>query len=436
MNSTAILAALPYHNKKQIIEHNQTTSDIIKGIMAKHDACRNDYLKISYLFAADTPVHTAKNVFTYLKRNSLYKPESEHLQKLMSPAAIVANADKGIDCKSYALFINGVLDAERYRTRKNYDLRYRFAGYNGAALGHVFAVLKYRDKTYFIDPVLDVFNDRSILPTSYKDKPIMSLVSINGITYPAYTDIGKTDYTFPVVNNAQVGSIFFEAKRLALSGQRNEILKKLDPFADAFIYGYIPSGAFAQNPNARDFFSIYKLPQAVLAKRNAIYPQFQALQKATGLREQEFWGALRALYNTRYGMSPEAFLSEKLGFTNPAINDKETVINGLNRVGAFQVQAALSTLSAIKQAAQAIFGDASKAVNFEAITPTPSDWLGWKNPQTGKDATALFESLAATSTGGGSGTGSGSGSGSSSGKSSKLALPLLLGVAALAFTLK
>lgn len=433
MNKAAILSALPFQNKKIMVEQSQTTADIIKGILEKDNQCKNDYLKISYLFAGSNPVETAKNVFNFLQQNSKYKIESEYNQTLRSPAAIVAMGKNGIDCKSYALFTNGILDAERTRTGKDYELFYRFAGYNGKDIGHVFAVLKYKGHEYWIDNVLPTFNNRSVIPSSFKDKKVMSLYSINGINeyslYPGYTTIGKGRKTWPVVPQSQMGNIFFEAKRLALAGQRNEILKKLDPFADAFIYGYIPTGAFAQNPNAKDFFALYNLPEAVRRKRDMIYPQFQKLQKATGLRETEFWPALRAIYNTRYGMSPEAFLSKKLGFVNPTIADKETVVNGV-KMGAFQVAAAMATLQTIKDAAKAIFGDAATAVDFAAIAPDINDWQGWRNPQTGKDATDLFKDLAATSSGGGdTGTGGGSGSGSG-GSGSKIVVPLLLAGAA------
>jgi len=82
-------------------------------------------------FAARSAEQIARNVFNYLKNNTYYVVESDSRQTLRSPSAILAlgaNPKVGLDCKSYALFIAGILAAfQRKGMRINWC--YRFASY-------------------------------------------------------------------------------------------------------------------------------------------------------------------------------------------------------------------------------------------------------------------------------------------------------------------
>jgi hypothetical protein len=100
---------------------------------------------------------------------------------LKSPASIVST--KG-DCKSFALFSCGILDAFRRNENPDLEVSYRFASYDpyNKTPEHVFCVVKEYGKEYWIDPVLDRFNQKKD-PYFYKDKKLntMALVGLSGI---------------------------------------------------------------------------------------------------------------------------------------------------------------------------------------------------------------------------------------------------------------
>ena len=106
------------------------------------------------------------------------------MQILRSPSAILASNIVGIDCKGYATFANGVMDAYRRNTGKNFDVYYRFASYDpfDSTPQHVFAVINENGVEYWIDPVLDQFDEKK-QPYYFKDKKIknMALVAMSGI---------------------------------------------------------------------------------------------------------------------------------------------------------------------------------------------------------------------------------------------------------------
>jgi hypothetical protein len=181
----------PFENKKTIIVDEQTTNDIIQGILKTHNFYKNEYDKIYKYFVGDSIEETCKNVYDFLKKYVPYYQEPEKKQTLRSPAAIVS---KAADCKSYALFSCGILDAYRRNENKNFEVIYRFAGYNNKGIEHVFCVIKNKNKIWFVDNVLPTFDNRNKLPTNYKDYKIenMALVSLAGINYKQnYTSFGK-----------------------------------------------------------------------------------------------------------------------------------------------------------------------------------------------------------------------------------------------------
>jgi hypothetical protein len=92
------------------------------------------------------------------------------------------------DCKSYALFANGVLDSLNRKGILQVPLAFRFAGYkdNTREPQHVFAVMyPGTKKEIWIDPVLPRFNEKR-QPSFYKDKKIkMALIALSGVGYTA-----------------------------------------------------------------------------------------------------------------------------------------------------------------------------------------------------------------------------------------------------------
>ena len=183
MTKNFILGKLtPFQNKQTVVTNSQGVNDIINGILSTHDLYKDEYDKISNYFYTGSDKGTAQKVWNYLKDNVVYNIESDRMQTLRSPAAILSMGS-GADCKSYALFANGILDSLRRKGLIKGDLVYRFAGYGDRKdLEHVFSVLKTNKGEIWIDPVLGTFNQKKE-PNYYTDKKInnMSLVAMAGI---------------------------------------------------------------------------------------------------------------------------------------------------------------------------------------------------------------------------------------------------------------
>jgi len=173
----------PYKGKQTIVTDNQTTNDIVSGLLSTHKQYATEYDKIYKYFLGDNVKETCKNIFNFLKLNVPYEIESGANQTLRSPAAILEHL-QGADCKSYALFTNGVLDAIRRNENKNFDLFFRFAGYGlKNNLEHVFSVVQTNKNEYWNDCVLSYFDSREKTPNFIFDKKIkpMALVKVSGI---------------------------------------------------------------------------------------------------------------------------------------------------------------------------------------------------------------------------------------------------------------
>ncbi len=174
----------PFTGKKDVITYNQDTKDIISGILHIHDKYRSEYDKIYKFFDGGSVDQTAYNVWEYLKDNFKYRIEPEDMQILRSPSAIIGSDSFGIDCKCYSLFSAGIMDAYRRNTGQDFNLAYRFASYDpfDTTPQHVFAVVKDGGNEYWIDPVLDEY-DQKKQPYYFKDKNIqnMALVAMSGI---------------------------------------------------------------------------------------------------------------------------------------------------------------------------------------------------------------------------------------------------------------
>jgi hypothetical protein len=161
----------PFTGRKEVIKVHQSVPDIIKEITEAQKRYQSHYKLIYRNFVGSGPKETAENIWNFLKK---------------TPAAILATAPKkngGNDCKNLALFTAGNLEAYRSATNKDFELFFRFAGYNRQPISHVFVVMKLNGKEIWIDPVLKSFNNRDHIPTVYKDKKIdkMALVGLSGI---------------------------------------------------------------------------------------------------------------------------------------------------------------------------------------------------------------------------------------------------------------
>jgi len=174
----------PFKNHQRIVVRTQSVGDIISGIMFTHNKYKSEYDKIAKQFEGKTNLQTAKNIFDFLKAHTHYVIESDSKQTLRSPSAILVLGNKkniGLDCKSYALFIGGILDALR-RKGKNINWCYRFASYSlfNKLPHHVFVVINPDTKhEIWVDPVLPTFNNKKAY--SFKIDKYMSLITVSGI---------------------------------------------------------------------------------------------------------------------------------------------------------------------------------------------------------------------------------------------------------------
>lgn len=184
ISKSVILSRLsPFKNEKKIILKEQTTNDIINGILSAHSEFRSEYDKIYKFFDSESVEGIGLNIFNFIKKNIPYKAESEHFQKLNSPQAALQGSG---DCKTYALFVAGIIDAFNRNENEKIPFSFRFAGYNSKDLEHVFIVIyPLSSNEIWIDNVLNFFDERKI-PYFYIDKKVkpMALYKVSGINEP------------------------------------------------------------------------------------------------------------------------------------------------------------------------------------------------------------------------------------------------------------
>jgi hypothetical protein len=182
ISKNSILGKLtPFLNQQNVVIENQGVNDIISGILQTHNKYLDEYDKIYPYFIGSDLQETSKNIFDFLKKNVPYYIESNDLQFLKSPSSIVSTPS---DCKSYALFSCGVLDAIKRNTGEDFEIIYRFASYDpfDKIPQHVFCVVRGEGEEFWIDPVLNKFNEKK-QPYFFKDKNVnkMALVGLSGV---------------------------------------------------------------------------------------------------------------------------------------------------------------------------------------------------------------------------------------------------------------
>jgi hypothetical protein len=182
MNRATLLKILPpAEGKEEMIVDKQTVRDIVKEVLNAHDKFAPMYDRIASQF--EGPDCESK-LFEFCKDNLRNDTEDEDLQTTTSPTVLL---EKGhCDCKGYAGFIGGILDALN-RGGGNYKWCSRFAEYeyNNETHYHVFIVVKEDGEEIWIDPVLQYLNARDPYPDKYFDrkKSTMTLVRMSGVNY-------------------------------------------------------------------------------------------------------------------------------------------------------------------------------------------------------------------------------------------------------------
>ena len=193
----------PFQDNVEVLVEEQGTNDIIQAILTYHLEDKRDYDKICMLFDADSAEEIGYNIWTFLRKNVRNVTESEELQTIRTPGALVSTGKTwGADCKNYSLFAGGVIDALN-RRGAGIDWCYRFASYKffKPSPYHVFVVMfPGSDDEIWIDAVLSQF-DYKKWPTHFKDKKMLARVSGMG-NLPQYAPVATMgdddddDYTY------------------------------------------------------------------------------------------------------------------------------------------------------------------------------------------------------------------------------------------------
>lgn len=168
--------------KSRSIARRQDVAEIMREVLEAHKHFSSHYDKIAAEFWRGSVRKTVTELFNFCRREMKYTIETDKKQTTRSPAAILKTANTwGVDCKHYAGFIGGVLDALK-RQGRDINWLYRFVSYSPTdpIPEHVFIVVNIDGSNIFVDPVLPVLNQRS--PEYYYkiDKSINMLNRISG----------------------------------------------------------------------------------------------------------------------------------------------------------------------------------------------------------------------------------------------------------------
>jgi hypothetical protein len=141
-----------------ILVDDQQVPDIISAIVDQHINYVRHYDTIYSMFDQDGSWdQVAERLWTFCKEEIEYGIEPVEMQWASSPMTILRNGY--CDCKGYALFCAGVIDAMK-RAGEPVDWCYRFGSYNllKPTPHHVFVVINPATDNIWLDPVMGSFN--------------------------------------------------------------------------------------------------------------------------------------------------------------------------------------------------------------------------------------------------------------------------------------
>lgn len=141
----------------RLVTEDQQVQDIIDAIIEQHIQCTGHYDMIYRQFLGGDLYDICERLWLFCKENFDYSIESIDGQYVSSPLTQLKRGHN--DCKGYALFIAGILDAMK-RNGLQIDWVYRFASYRlfNREPGHVFVVVNPHQENIWVDPVLDSFD--------------------------------------------------------------------------------------------------------------------------------------------------------------------------------------------------------------------------------------------------------------------------------------
>lgn len=170
----------PYRGHIKDVVDFQDETDIINEMLNAHRRWASEYDKISDYFLKSDLYATCEALWEFLK-SLPYKVESEELQTVKSPAAILTDdAAGGRDCKHYSLFAAGVLDSLRRKGRLDCDWCFLFASTREHYPTHVLVMVEYPEVIY-LDAVEKSF-DYERKNFIFTQKVNSMLASVSGLT--------------------------------------------------------------------------------------------------------------------------------------------------------------------------------------------------------------------------------------------------------------
>lgn len=185
VTSRELLKILPPASlKKKKVADRQSVPLIMELVLDAHKKYRSHYDKIANKFWKGNVKKTVRYLFDFCKAEMTYLAESAKQQTVRSPAAILETRRAwGVDCKHYAGFIAGVLDALK-RSGKNITWSYMFVSYDpeDEMPEHVFVSALVDGRPCYVDPVLSSVDCRFPKFHYFQQKfPDMSLYTVNGL---------------------------------------------------------------------------------------------------------------------------------------------------------------------------------------------------------------------------------------------------------------
>jgi hypothetical protein len=162
LNKKELITALAGTERPRIlVVDEQTSDDIIQEVCKAHKEHARDYDRIAKYFAGGSVYQISERLWDFCKDQLYYKVESASVQNVGCPYWILTHGV--IDCKNFASFIAGVLDAlKRQGLRVVWEFRFisdRVFSLFDRDPDHVFVVVNPSTQDIWVDPVLGTFNE-------------------------------------------------------------------------------------------------------------------------------------------------------------------------------------------------------------------------------------------------------------------------------------